>query len=259
MSVPAVATVGTTHPLGFAGLTFAVLALAADGVRPVAVVTGVSAQDAAHVTARVPVDPDAIAAQFEALRAAGVAAFHVGALLDAAAVRAVAAGLDAYPGVPVVVDPVLAASGGDALADPAARAALCELLIARATLITPNLSEAGALLGTRVDDVEAMTAAARALVADGAAAALVKGGHLAGDAIDVFADATTSRAYASPRIERTLRGTGDLLAATIASSLARGFPLPHAVERARTRVRTALASGVAFAGTRAAALPLSGV
>ncbi len=251
-----VCTVGTTHPLAFAGLAFALLALAEDAVRPVCVVAGVSAQSADRVLARSPVDPATIAAQFAALRGAEVAAFHVGALLSAAAVRAVADGLAGYPEVPVVLDPVLAASGGDPLADDATRLALRDLLLPRAALVTPNLAEAGALLERALPDAAALHAAARDLVALGARAALVKGGHLAGDPVDVLAEGERTRAYASPRIAGELRGTGDLLAVTVAACLANGAPLGEAVERARRRVRTALARGVPFAGTRAAALPV---
>lgn len=248
-----VATVGTTHPLAFAGLTFALLALADDGVRPVCVVAGVTAQDAAHVRARSTIDGATIRAQFDALRGANVDAFHVGALLSAEAVRAVAAGLDAFAGVPVVVDPVLAATGGDALAEDAALAALRDELVPRATLVTPNLDEAGALLGRTVADVAAMRDAASAFVALGARAALVKGGHLAGNAIDVLADEHGTHELASHRVAGTLRGTGDLLAVTIAAYLARGAHLHEAIEHARRRVREAIARGVPFAGTRVAA------
>jgi hydroxymethylpyrimidine/phosphomethylpyrimidine kinase len=252
--VTVVATVGTTHPLAFAGVTFAMLALAADAVRPVCVIAGVTAQDADHVRASVAVDAATIHAQFDAFRAAGVGAFHVGALVSAEAVRAVADGLASYPNVPVVVDPVLTASGGDALADDATRIALRDTLFARATLITPNLDEASAFLGRKVDGVDAMRAAATALLAFGARAVLVKGGHLAGDAIDVLADAGGTRAFRAPRVGGTLRGTGDLLAVTIVASLARGAPLDEAIERARKRVRDAIEHGVAFAGARVASL-----
>jgi hydroxymethylpyrimidine kinase/phosphomethylpyrimidine kinase len=252
-----VATVGTTHPLAFAGLAFAVLALAADGVRPVCVVAGVSAQDAAHVHARRALDVATIHAQFDALRDAEVAAFHVGALLSADAVRAVADALARYPGVPAVVDPVLAASGGDALAGDATVAALRDVLLPRATLVTPNLDEASALLGRAVGDVAAMRDAAQALVALGARAALVKGGHLADDAVDVIADGASVHELRAPRIAQTMRGTGDLLAVTIAAGLARGASLADAVERARTRVHDAIAHGVHFAGARVAPMALS--
>ncbi len=247
-----VCTVGTTHPLGYAGLGFALLALAADGVRPVCVVAGVTAQDARGVHARSPLGASIIAAQFDALREAQVGAFHVGALLSAGAVRAVADGLAAYPSVPVVVDPVFSATGGDELADTASVEAMREVLIPRATLVTPNLAEAGALLGRTVDDIAAMREAAASLVALGARAALVKGGHLAADAIDVLADDGGTRDFAAPRVPGTIRGTGDLLAATIAAALARGSRLDTAIERARTRVRAAIADGIPFAGSRVA-------
>jgi hydroxymethylpyrimidine/phosphomethylpyrimidine kinase len=254
MSPPVVATVGTTHPLGFAGLLFAALAIADDGARPVCVVAGVTAQDAEHVRARAALDPALIAAQFAALRGAGIGAFHVGALLSAGAVRAVAEGLAAFPGVPVVVDPVLAATGGDELADAATRDALRDVLLPAATLITPNLAEAGALLGRDVHDLAAMRDAALALTELGARAALVKGGHLDGDAVDVLAFEGALRAFSAPRVSGDVRGTGDLLAVTIATELARGAALCDAIDTARTRVRDAIASGVPFAGTRVAAL-----
>jgi hydroxymethylpyrimidine/phosphomethylpyrimidine kinase len=250
--VTVVATVGTTHPLAFAGLTFALLALAADGVRPVCVIAGVSAQDADRVRASAAVDAATIRAQFDALRGANVGAFHVGALVSPEAVRAVADALVSYPNVPVVVDPVLAASGGDALADDATRTALRDVLFACATVITPNLAEAGALLERQVADVDAMHGAATALLAFGANAVLVKGGHLTGNAIDVLAHANGTREFSSPRVDGTLRGTGDLLAVTIAAGLARGAGLDEAVERARRRVREAIVRGVPFAGARVA-------
>ena len=256
MTGPVVATVGTTHPLAFAGLVFAALALADDGVRPVCVVAGVSAQNAARVLDAQSVEPELIAAQFAALAAAGVGAFHVGALVTAEAVRAVAAGLAAFPGIPVVVDPVLAASGGDRIGEPAVRDALRDALFPCATLVTPNLDEASAFLGHPVDDVAGMEAAAPALLRWGSASVLLKGGHLAGDAIDVLADATSVRRFTSPRVANTMRGTGDLLATTIAAGLARGMPPASAIERARERVARAIAAGVPFAGARVAEVGL---
>ena len=247
-----VATVGTTHPLAFAGLAFTMLALADDGIRPVCVVAGVSAQDATHVTARSAVDATTIHAQFEALREAGVEAFHVGALLSAESVRAVADGLASFSGIPVVVDPVLVATGGDPLADDATAAALRAALIPCATLVTPNVDEASALLGLAVGDIASMHQAARALTELGARAALVKGGHLAGDAVDVLASEHGAHEFRSPRVAGTLRGTGDLLAVTIAACLARGASLTEAIEHARRRVREAIARAVPFAGTRVA-------
>jgi hydroxymethylpyrimidine/phosphomethylpyrimidine kinase len=252
MMPPVVAAVGTTHPYASAGVLLDLTAIRALGARPVAVVAGVSAQDALHVTARSPVDAAAIAAQFAALAGAGVAAFCVGALLDAASVEAVAAGLARYPGVPVICDPVIAASGGDRLADDATIAAMRVSLFARCTLLTPNLAEAALLTGAAVADVAAMHAALPALCALGPAAILLKGGHLHGEACDVYADAAGVREFRAARIPLELRGTGSLLAAAIAVRCAFGDPLPAAIGAARAVVRERIEAGVAFGGMRIA-------
>lgn len=249
--MPVVATIGTTHPYAGTGMLVEMTALRSLGVRPVAVVAGVSAQTAAHVLARTAIDPATIAQQFAALADATIDACSVGALLDAASVDAVAVGCAAL-GVPVVCDPVIAASGGDRLADDATIAALRTHIFPRCTLITPNLAEAALLTGGKVKDVPAMHAALPALFAFGPAAVLLKGGHLRGDACDVFSDGTSVRELHAPRIPLELRGTGSLLAAAIAARLAFGDPLPIAVEAARAFVRECIEHGMPFAGMRVA-------
>jgi hydroxymethylpyrimidine/phosphomethylpyrimidine kinase len=249
---PAVAAIGTTHPYVAAGLLLDLAVIRALGARPVAIVAGVSAQDAGRVLARTPVDPATIAAQFAALGGVPIGAFCIGALLDAASVYAVAAGLQGFAGVPVVFDPVIAASGGGRLADDAALAAMRAALFARCTLLTPNLAEAALLAGVRIDDVPAMHAALPALLALGAPAVLLKGGHLAGEACDVFADGRGVREFRGPRLPLDLRGTGSLLAAAIAVRCALGDPLPAAIEAGRAFVRDRIEHGATFAGMRLA-------
>jgi hydroxymethylpyrimidine/phosphomethylpyrimidine kinase len=247
---PVVCCVGTTHPLNIAGVGLPLRVAGGLGVRAVSIIAGVSAQSATHVLARASLDAPTIAAQFESLADAGVAAFHVGALLDATAVRAVARGVAAFPGVPVVCDPVLAASTGDALADETAIAALRDDLFALCTLVTPNVPEVGVLLGTSVADVPGMDHAARVLLLTGTRAVLIKGGHLHGDVIDVLAYGEEIMHFAAPRIDATLRGTGDLLAFAIAARLAHGDALTDAIGTARDFVRAQIRSGIAFARTR---------
>jgi len=249
---PVVAAVGTTHPYAAAGLLLDLAAIRVLGAQPVAVVAGVSAQNAQRVLARAPVDAATIAAQFTALDGAAVGAFCVGALLDAASVRAVAAGLTRYPGVPVICDPVIAASGGDRLADDATIAAMREALFARCTLLTPSLAEAALLTGSAIGDVAAMHAALPALLALGSACVLLKGGHLDGDACDVFADGRDVRELRAARIPLDLRGTGSLLAAAIAVRCAFGDALPVAIDVARDFVRERIERGATFAGMRIA-------
>jgi hydroxymethylpyrimidine/phosphomethylpyrimidine kinase len=180
--------------------------------------------------------PELIAAQLAALAGAKIAAYRIGALLDAASVAVVARHLDTSR-LPAVYDPGVAPSGGGRFAGDATIAAIRRELLARVTLVTPNLDEAAVLTGAPVADVEAMETAARALVALGARAALVKGGHLANAAIDVLADAEGVAVYEAPRYAGTLRGTGCLLACAAAAALARGEPLRDAVTYARAFVR----------------------
>jgi hydroxymethylpyrimidine/phosphomethylpyrimidine kinase len=249
---PVVAAVGTTHPFAAAGLLLDLTAIRALGAQPVAVVAGVSAQDARRVLARGPVDAATIAAQFEALAGVAIGAFCVGALLDAASVRAVADGLARFPSVPVICDPVIAASGGDRLADDATIEALRAVLFARCTLLTPNLAEAALLTGKPIPDLAAMHAALPALLALGSAAVLLKGGHLAGDACDLFATGSDVRELRAARIPLDLRGTGSLLACAIAARCAFGDTLPNAIDAARAFVRERIERGEIFAGMRIA-------
>lgn len=247
---PVVLAVGTTHPLLAAGLLLDLQTIRRLGARPVAVVAGVSAQSATRVLHRAPLDASAIRAQFAALAGVEVAAVCVGALLDPASVAAVAEELAAYR-APVVADPVLAASGGDPLADDATLEAWRRRLLPRCALVTPNLPEAERLLG-RVLDRAALDEAAQAVRALGPAAVLLKGGHLEGEPTDVLATADGTVALHGRRIARELRGTGSLLAAAIATRLACGDALASAVDAGRAFVRARIETGVGFAGMHVA-------
>jgi hydroxymethylpyrimidine/phosphomethylpyrimidine kinase len=135
---------------------------------------------------------------------------------------------------PLVVDPVMVAKSGDRLIDAAAERAYVEALAPQATLLTPNLHEAAALLGRPVADLDAMRAAARDLRAMGARAVLVKGGGLAGDAVDVFFDGVELVELRAPRVDtRNVHGTGCTLSAAICARLALGAPLLDAVRVAK--------------------------
>jgi hydroxymethylpyrimidine/phosphomethylpyrimidine kinase len=236
---PWIAVVGTTHPLGFAGLTLSLALAPRLGVRAAAIVTAVSAQGLTPGAAipRAAVDDALIAAQFQAVDEIAPAAFHVGALVEPGAVRAVARGL-AGQRVPIVLDPVIAASDGRRLADDATVAAVCAELMAGA-FVTPNLDEAELLLGIPVRDEAAMRAAGVALRERfGARAVLVKGGHLAGEnaLLDVLVSDAGIRTFAGARRPGSMRGTGDALATALAAQLAHGVALEVAVERARATV-----------------------
>jgi hydroxymethylpyrimidine/phosphomethylpyrimidine kinase len=145
-------------------------------------------------------------------------------------------------GVPLVVDPVLAASDGTLLLDEAALDAVKSRLIPRATVLTPNLPEAEILTGMRLRDLDDMKRAAAMLAALGSRCVLLKGGHMPGAMVrDVFFDEKGMAVIESPRIEtRHTHGTGCTLAAGIAVGLAQGMAPLAAVRRARLYLTAAI-------------------
>ncbi len=237
---PVVCSVGTTDPWNAAGLGLDLWALSECGVRAVSVVAGVSAQDGGGVHALEAVAPGLIQAQFSSLAALPIAAYRVGALLSAASVAAVAAAVRLRP-APLVLDPVLAPSGGGAFAGAETIGALVRELMPLATLVTPNLGEAARLSGLEVRSVDEMSAAAIRLAGAGAGAVLVKGGHLAERPVDVLYAGGTVETFVDERLPGALRGTGCLFACAASAELAKGATLRDAVLRARGFVRAKFA------------------
>ena len=134
----------------------------------------------------------------------------------------------------LVVDPVMISKGGAPLLRADAREALRLLLLPLALVVTPNLHEAGVLLGREVRTVEGMEAAARALRALGPRYVVVKGGHLDAAAVDVVFDGESVKRLEAPRIRtHNTHGTGCIFSAAITAELARGTPVPVAIERAK--------------------------
>jgi hydroxymethylpyrimidine/phosphomethylpyrimidine kinase len=209
-------------------------------------VTALTAQNTEGVFGVLPIPPDFIRRQIEVvLDDIGVDAVKTGMLHDAAVIETVAAVLQQRASaVPLVVDPVMVAKGGARLIDPGAIEALKRLLIARTTVLTPNLPEAETLCGATIGDVAAMRGAGETLLALGSKAVLVKGGHLPGNLVsDVLVTAAGIRVWESPRIDtRHTHGTGCTLASAIAAGLAQGLDIEHAVDRARAYVQRAIAS-----------------
>jgi hydroxymethylpyrimidine/phosphomethylpyrimidine kinase len=141
-----------------------------------------------------------------------------------------------------VLDPVMVATSGDRLLDEDAVGAVVRALVPLAALVTPNLHEARILTGLPVDSLEGMRDAARSLVRMGAAAALVKGGHLAGtEAVDLLWDGSVERVWRRGRIDTVhTHGTGCTLSAAIAALLAQGLPLREAVQAAKAYLTAAI-------------------
>jgi hydroxymethylpyrimidine/phosphomethylpyrimidine kinase len=213
-------------------------------------ITALTAQNTEGVFGVLPIAPEFIRKQIEVvLDDIGADAVKTGMLHDAAVIEIVAAVLQQRAsGIPLVVDPVMVAKGGARLIDPDAVEALKRLLIARATVLTPNLPEAETLCGTTIGDIAAMRSAGEKLLRLGCRAVLVKGGHLAGNLVsDVLVTAAGIRVWESPRIDtRHTHGTGCTLASAIAAGLAQGLEIEHAVDRARGYVQRAIASAPGF-------------
>ena len=208
-------------------------------------ITALTAQNTEGVFGVLPIPPDFIRRQIEVvLDDIGADVIKTGMLHDAAVIEAIVAVLhERAAAIPVVVDPVMIAKGGARLIDPAAIEALKRLLVARAEIITPNLPEAEALCGAKIEDVPEMQAAGETLLALGCRAVLVKGGHLPGEIVsDVLVTAAGVRIWESPRITtRHTHGTGCTLASAIAAGLAQGLGVERAVDRARNYVQRAIA------------------
>ncbi len=234
--------IGGLDPSGGAGILLDCRAARAAGVHPAAVAALRTLQDGNRFEAAFPESSKALARGVSMMMSRfRVGAIKVGALGSADNVRVVAA-LAAERGAPVVLDPVLASTSRGALLSPEAVEVMRQTLLPEVALVTPNLDEAGILTGMSVGDLPAMREAARRLLDLGAAAALVKGGHLSGDAADLLLDrAGTEQVFRAERASSDVRGTGCALATLTASFLAQGASMAEAVERAKTVLTRAIA------------------
>lgn len=232
---------------GGAGIQADIKTATMHGVFAMTAVTAITVQDTRGVHGVHVIPDEVIADQMAAcLIDIGADAVKTGMLHSAGTIETVARVLRSQaPDVPLVVDPVMVAKGGARLIDETAVDAMKAHLFPRASVITPNLPEAAALLGSaEIADVAAMEEAGRALLAFGPRAVLMKGGHLPGDQVsDLLITKGGMSRYDGPRIEsRDTHGTGCTLASAIASGLAQGLALSDAVAAARAYVTRAIES-----------------
>ncbi|MGQ9857377.1 MAG: bifunctional hydroxymethylpyrimidine kinase/phosphomethylpyrimidine kinase [Thermodesulfobacteriota bacterium] len=175
----------------------------------------------------------------------GADAAKTGMLANAEIVRVVAEGLREHKVDLLVVDPVMVAKSGDPLLSPDGVEALCRELLPLAYVVTPNLPEASSLAGIEVRDLEGMQEAARRIHSMGPRNVVVKGGHLEGDSVDLLFDGKSVRLFSSPRItNRNTHGTGCTFSAALATFLAQGHGVEHAVAKAKEFVTRAIATGL---------------
>jgi hydroxymethylpyrimidine/phosphomethylpyrimidine kinase len=241
---PRVLSIAGSDSGGGAGIQADLKTALALGVHGMSVVTAVTAQNSLGVQGYWALPAAAVDAQLASvLDDIGVDAVKTGMLASAELV-VVTAGRVAPLTAPLVVDPVCVSKHGDALLEPEAVEAIVTELFPLATVVTPNLPEVRRLTGLVVDDAGTQRQAALTLLAMGPRWVLVKGGHLAGDAVDLLTDGDTMHELRAPRLDNThTHGTGCTLATAIASYLALGESVPDAVRDAKTYVTGAIAAG----------------
>lgn len=232
---------------GGAGIQADLKTFAALGCYGMTAIAAITAQNTQGVRAIHAVPVQMLAAQLDAvLQDIGVDALKIGMLGAPESVRAVADAIRRYGITQVVLDPVMVATSGDRLIAQETADALVRELFPLASVITPNLDEAGWLINRPIHSIDEMEGAAAQLLALGAPHVLLKGGHLSGDwVVDLLAgtDGSRQRLESARIATHNGHGTGCTLSSAIAAYLARGLALAQAVQQARTYILGAIAAG----------------
>jgi hydroxymethylpyrimidine/phosphomethylpyrimidine kinase len=240
--LPCALTIAGSDSAGGAGIQADLKTFAARGVHGTSAITAVTAQDTAAVHAMIVLPPTVVRAQIDAvLDDIGAEAVKTGMLGSAAVVAAVADAMAVHRVRRLVVDPVLHATGGRLLLQRGGAVMLQRRLLPLAEIVTPNLAEASVLVGFPVRDARAMEEAARVLVAAGARAAVVTGGHLTGDPVDVAVVDGVVHRFRGRRVPGpSPHGTGCTFAAAIAAERAKDVALAEAIRAAKRYVTAAI-------------------
>jgi hydroxymethylpyrimidine/phosphomethylpyrimidine kinase len=235
-------TIAGSDSSGGAGIQADLKTFAALGVYGTCAITAITAQNTLGVFAVVPIAPEVIEAQIDAVVSdLGADAVKIGMLGTAANVDAVAHAVARHHLVNVVLDPVMRATHGAQLLDAPGVTMFRDRLLALADIVTPNLAEAAALTGMHVRTTREMRDAALKLTEMGARAVLVTGGHLEGEPIDILFDGREFTELTGERVEtRHTHGTGCTLSSALAARLALGDGLVAAAHAAKTFVTRAL-------------------
>jgi hydroxymethylpyrimidine/phosphomethylpyrimidine kinase len=246
MTIPVALTIAGSDSSGGAGVQADLKTFAALGVYGASVITALTAQNTTGVSGIHPVPADFVTAQIDAVFSdLNVKAVKIGMVAQRPVIDAIVAGLARWSPKHVVLDPVMVATSGDHLLARDAVEALRTKLIPQASLVTPNLPEAAALLQEEVAASEAaIERQGQRLLAMGCRAVLIKGGHGQGtESIDYLFDGKGTIALAAPRVAtQNTHGTGCSLSSAIAAGLAKGDDLETAIRRAKAWISAAISA-----------------
>ncbi len=237
-------TIAGSDCSGGAGIQADLKTMTMNGVYAMSAITALTAQNTTGVTGILEVPPEFLQQQLDMIfRDIPPDAVKIGMVSSAPLIETIARNLEAYAAPNIVVDPVMVATSGSALLKTEAVCVLKERLLPLAVLVTPNIPEAEVLWGQTIRCEDDMARAAAMIHQAYGCAVLVKGGHSVSDANDVLCAQGAIRWFRGRRISNpNTHGTGCTLSSAIAANLAKGFPLPDAIQRAKDYLSGALAA-----------------
>jgi hydroxymethylpyrimidine/phosphomethylpyrimidine kinase len=246
VEIPRVLIIAGSDSSGGAGIQADLKTVSALGAFAMTAITALTAQNTTGVYAVVEIAPEFVVQQIEACASdIGCDAVKTGMLANAGIIDAVAGAIRGLG--PLVVDPVMIAKSGARLLAPDAIAALKTKLLPLATVVTPNLHEAGALTGREIKTLEQMKEASRSILDLGPENVVVKGGHLEGVAADVLYDGRTFTEFRAERVAtKNTHGTGCIFASAIATGLAHKKTVEESVAAAKDFITAAIRAGLAI-------------
>jgi hydroxymethylpyrimidine/phosphomethylpyrimidine kinase len=260
MAIPRALSIAGSDSGGGAGIQADLKTFFALGVYGMTAITAVTAQNTVEVTDIVELPPESVARQIDAVVTdIGIDAAKTGMLSSAPIIEAVVDRIRHHRITRLVIDPVMISKAGAPLLRPDAMDALRRKLLPLALIVTPNLHEAGELIGREVRTADEMEAAARILHGLGPRYVVVKGGHLAGAAVDVIYDGTRTEWLEAPRIATpNTHGTGCVFSAAIAAGLARGSDARAAIRAAKEFITRAIEDALPLGRGHGPANPMHG-
>ena len=248
MKIPCVLIIAGSDSSGGAGIQADLKTVSALGTFGMTAITALTAQNTTGVSGVLEIDPKFVVAQIEAcVTDIGCDAVKTGMLSSTGIIEAVAAALSGLKLAPLVIDPVMIAKSGAPLLKADAVGVLKAKLLPLATVVTPNLHEAGALTGHEIKTLAQMKQAAQLIFDLGPRNVVVKGGHLPNVAADLLYDGREFVEFRGERMDtRNTHGTGCIFASAIAASLAKGKTVRESVATAKQFITAAIRAGLAI-------------